>query len=313
MKRLLAAILALTLFAGCSHNKNKDSSSDINSTNDSVSASDSITDDSSQPSDSSDVSTPAKEPEQSKDNNSKPKREMVKVSIPEGYTFARIAETLETKGICSKADLFKIVNSDIFNAYPLVSKAADTSKRPFRLEGYLSPATYDFYKGESAESVLKKMVNSNEKVFTADMKNQAAAQGFTVDQIIILASMIEKECKTDEDRPLVSAVFRNRLKANKQLQSCATIKYVEGAVKPYLDSNKDRYNAMINTYKASGLPSSPICSPGRKAITAALNPTQCNYMYFFSDKNGKLYFSETYDEHQAKMEQYGVKEAFNQT
>lgn len=301
MKRIIAVLMVLTLFVGCSH-KSDSSNSDTSSS-----------DDTSQITDSTDTDSNTVAPPVQQDSSSNAEPVMIKFPVPEGYTFARIAENLETKGICSKADLFKIVNSDIFNDYPLIAKLGATPNKPFRLEGYLAPATYDFYKGESAESVLRKLVNQNEKVISSDIRAQASAQGFTVDQIVTLASMIEKECKTDEDRPLVSAVFRNRLKANKQLQSCATIKYVEGAVKPYLDSNKDRYNALINTYKASGLPSSPICSPGKKAIMAALNPTQCNYMYFFSDKDGKLYFSETYDEHQAKMKQFGVKEAVNQT
>lgn len=161
---------------------------------------------------------------------------------------------------------------------------------------------------------MKTLLSQSEKVINSNIREQAKSQGFTVDEIIILASMIEKECKTDSDRYNVSAIFRNRLAQGKQLQSCATIKYVEGAVKPYITGDVNRYNSLINTYKAAGLPSSPICSPGIKAIQAALNPTpNCNYLYFFSDANGTLYFSSTYEEHQQKMKQYGVVEAYNQT
>ena len=206
------------------------------------------------------------------------------------------------------------MNSTKFNDYSLISKIGDTSKRPFRLEGYLSPATYDLTKGEGAESALRKLVNQNEKVVNSSIRTQAKNQGFTMDQIIILASMIEKESKTDSDRYNVSAVFRNRLKQGKQLQSCATIKYVEGAVKPYISGDVNRYNSLINTYKTAGLPSSPICSPGIKSIQAALNPTSgSTYLYFFSDVKGKIYFSSTYEEHQQKMKQFGVVEAYNQT
>ncbi len=309
MKKLVIITLLVFLLAGCNSSHDKDNSSSINSADSSEAPQ--VTQNTS----STDNTTVAvTKPKQTSTSKSTSDSDKIKVSIPEGYTFARIAETLETKGICKKADLLAIVNSSKFNDYSLVSQIGDTSKRPFRLEGYLSPATYDLTKGEGAESVLRKLVNQNEKVINSSIRAQAKNQGFTMDQIIILASMIEKESKTDSDRYNVSAVFRNRLKKGKQLQSCATIKYVEGAVKPYISGDVNRYNSLINTYKVAGLPSSPICSPGIKSIQAALNPTSgSTYLYFFSDINGKIYFSSTYEEHQQKMKQFGVVEAYNQT
>lgn len=298
MKKLVIMTLLVFLLAGCNSSHDKDNSSSINSADSSEAPQ--VTQNTSSTENTTIKSTPDSD--------------KIKVSIPEGYTFARIAETLEAKGICKKSDLLAIVNSTKFNDYSLISQIGDTSKRPFRLEGYLSPATYDLIKGEGAESVLRKLVNQNEKVIDSSIRAQAKNQGFTMDQIVILASMIEKESKTDSDRYNVSAVFRNRLKQGKQLQSCATIKYVEGAVKPYISGDVNRYNSLINTYKAAGLPSSPICSPGIKSVQAALNPTSgSTYLYFFSDVKGKLYFSSTYEEHQQKMKQYGVVEAYNQT
>ncbi len=298
MKKLVIMTLLVFLLAGCNSSHDKDNSSSINSS-----------DSSEAPQITQSTSSTENTTIKSTSNSDK-----IKVSIPEGYTFARIAETLEVKEICKKEDLLAIVNSSKFNDYSLIAQIGDTSKRPFRLEGYLSPATYDLTKGEGAESVLRKLVNQNEKVINSSIRSQAKNQGFTMDQIIILASMIEKESKTDSDRYNVSAVFRNRLKQGKQLQSCATIKYVEGAVKPYISGDVNRYNSLINTYKAAGLPSSPICSPGIKSIQAALNPTSgSTYLYFFSDVKGKLYFSSTYEEHQQKMKQFGVVEAYNQT
>lgn len=310
MKRFLILILVIVFtFSGCGNNSSKaDSSSE--SAIDNTSSFDTQSGAETEVSNSNATTTV----NTTKAVTTTTAPQIVKVSIPEGYTFARIAETLEAKEICKKEDLLAIVNSSMFNDYSLIAQIGDTSKRPFRLEGYLSPATYDLTKGESAESVLRKLVYKNEKVINGSIREQAKSQGFTMDQIIILASMIEKESKTDSDRYNVSAVFRNRLKQGKQLQSCATIKYVEGAVKPYISGDVNRYNSLINTYKAAGLPTSPICSPGIKSIQAALNPTAgSTYLYFFSDKNGQLYFSSTYEEHQQKMKQYGVVEAFNQT
>lgn len=307
MKKLVIMTLLIFLLSGCNNSDKKDDKSSLTTSDSSATTLATQSTASTENNNDTTVTKPAQ-------TTSSDSAETVKVSIPEGYTFARIAETLESKGVCKKADLLAIVNSDKFNAYSLIAEIGDTSSRPFKLEGYLSPATYTLTKGESAESVLKKLVNQNEKVITSSIRAQAKSQGFTMDEIIILASMIEKESKTDSDRYNVSAVFHNRLKQGKQLQSCATIKYVEGAVKPYITGDVNRYNSLINTYKAAALPSSPICSPGIKSIQAALNPTpDSSYLYFFSDVNGKIYFSSTYDEHQQKMKQYGVVEAYNQT
>lgn len=306
MKKFVVLTLIMFLLSGCGNTNNEainNSSKNNNSNIETTIIS----------SENTEVK-PTQNTQDTKNDTSNTNPATIKVSIPEGYTFARIAETLEAKEVCKKDDLLAIVNSDIFNSYPLIAAIGDTSTRPFKLEGYLSPATYEFKAGESPENILKTLLNQSEKVINSNIREQAKNQGFTVDEIIILASMIEKECKTDSDRYNVSAIFRNRLAQGKQLQSCATIKYVEGAVKPYITGDVNRYNSLINTYKAAGLPSSPICSPGIKAIQAALNPTpNCNYLYFFSDANGILYFSSTYEEHQQKMKQYGVVEAYNQT
>ncbi|MBR1584509.1 MAG: endolytic transglycosylase MltG [Clostridia bacterium] len=190
-----------------------------------------------------------------------------------------------------------------------VLATANVSARMFVLEGYLAPDTYEVYTNATAEDIIKKLLSQTEAVFTNDDHDRADELNMTMDQVITLASMIEKEAKT-ADFAKVSAVFHNRLKQNMTLGSDVTVKYASGVKRMSLTNEDLQVNSPYNTYVNRGLPIGPICSPSAAAIQAALYPDEQfisdNYLYFCStDPNtGELYFSRTLEEHNLAVSIY---------
>lgn len=216
----------------------------------------------------------------------------VRVTIPEGSTFMDIAKKLESKGVCSKAAFYKAAQSYTVQSFTVPS----SSNRCFKMEGYLFPDTYDFYVGEEPVSVLRKMLN-----------NYAAKSGMPSDDTLILASIIEREARSDENMRLVSSVFHNRIKAGMKLESDPTREYVnEDITGNSLLTDTSKYAELYNTYKCK-LPAGPICSPGARAIAAAKNPANTEYLFFFFGNDNQNHYSKTFEEHVAKKEKYGVQ------
>lgn len=232
--------------------------------------------------------------------SSEVKPKTVRVTIPEGYTFTQIASLLEQKGVCSKKSLLDTVNSYDYSYYPWIAKIKNPAERCFKLEGYLYPDTYEFYIGEKPQDALGRMLRVSKVKITAQDEAKAASMGFTMDQVLTVASIIQKEVK-NQDMSKAAAVIYNRMKIGQRLECDVTIDYIEKHVKPYLTGDINRYNAKYNTYKCAALPSGPICNPGRAAINAALNPSAEGYLYFIADpKTGVTYFNTTYEDHMKK-------------
>lgn len=253
------------------------------------------------------ASTPdtSKETSSSKASTSNTASEIVKITFPEGTTVARISDLLSSKGVADSESFFQAVASMDVSAYPLAAAVTASSQRCFRLEGYLFPDTYEFYVGEGAESALKRMLSNTEKRITQTYRNRAAELGITMDEAITLASIIQKEASTTQTGT-VSSVLHNRLNTSMKLQCDVTIKYVEGAIKPYISGDINRYNAYYNTYKCAALPAGAICNPGLAALKAALWPEETSYLYFAFDTAGNYYYSETYEEHIQKCQEAGI-------
>jgi UPF0755 protein len=205
----------------------------------------------------------------------------IRVTIPEGFTSQEIAEILEKKGICNSKKFLEIVKSK-------------------KLEGYLFPETYFLNMSSNEESIVKMLNNQFEKVFTADFYKRAEDLKMTKEKIVILASIIEKEAKKNEERPLISAVFYNRLKKGWNLESCATVLYALGKHKDFLTYKDTKIVSPYNTYIKPGLPPSPICNPGLNSIKAALYPAVTDDMFFVADGSGTHKFSKYYAEHNSK-------------
>jgi uncharacterized YceG family protein len=221
----------------------------------------------------------------------------VKVTIPEGYSVAQTFDLLVKKGVCaSTQQLYDTMSNYNFTYYPLVAEIPVNENRCFLLEGYLYPDTYEFYRLDKPENVIGKFLKNAESKITEDDRAKAESLGYSVYEILTIASLIEKETGNDNYRANISSVIHNRLKIKQLLQLDCTINYVEYYIKPYITGDINRYNSYYNTYKCSALPAGPICNPGKKAIQAALNPAETNYLYFYSDTEGIYYFTATYDE-----------------
>lgn len=230
----------------------------------------------------------------------------VRVTITEGMSLAQIGKTLEQSGVCTRQALLDTVNSYDFSYYPLVGALGSDPNRCYKLEGYLYPDTYEFYLNQKPQDVVGKFLRNLESKITDAYRSRAAELGYSVDQILTLASIIEKESAAHDQMKTVSSVFHNRLNAGQKLQSDATIHYIEWYVKPLISGDQNRYNSYYNTYKCAALPSGPISSPGADAIEAALYPDSTGYYYFVNDTAGNYYFAATYEEHVANCAKAGV-------
>lgn len=212
--------------------------------------------------------------------------DIVKLTFPEGLTLDEIVDKLNANAVCDKKDLLEYLQTGDFSEYELVSQIPDNPDRYYKLEGYLFPDTYDFYQGEPVQNVVDKFLSNTENRITDAMRERATELGMTMDEVITLASIIQKEASNQADMFDVSAVFHNRLNSDnlRQLQT---------------DTTNDYPSSKYDTYTIEGLPPGPICSPGLDAIEAALYPTDdFDYYYFASDNNGTFYYAKTYEEHQ---------------
>lgn len=232
-------------------------------------------------------------------------RETVRVTIPEGMTLTQIFKKLEANGVCSFDDLMKTAESYDYSYYPLIA-ARPSNTRAFKLEGYLFPNTYDFYKNEKPQDAIGRFLRVGEKYITSQDRAKARAMGYSMDQILTVASIIEKEGANPNEVRKIAAVIYNRLEAGKQLQMDSGIYYIERSVKPYISGDVNRYNSLYNMYKCKGLPAGPICNPGARTINAALDPADVNYLYFCHDSSAKYYYADTYEEHLENLKKAGI-------
>ncbi len=226
-----------------------------------------------------------------------PNRGSVKVVIPEGYEVKQIAQKLDEAGLVGWQDFYAALNPQDYD-YRFLK---DLPQRDGVMEGYLFPATYEIPYGMSAHDIIDLMLSAFNNQFKDEYYSKAQEMGMSVDEIVTMASIIEREAG-DGEKPKVSGVFYNRLKSNMKLQSCATVQYILGERKPVLSISDTQIDSPYNTYKYSGFPAGPICNPGIESIEAALYPELTDAYYFVLGKNGEHIFSKTYEEHLAAMD-----------
>lgn len=219
-----------------------------------------------------------------------------KVAVPEGSTLFEIGQILERTGLVSEEAFLQAAFD------PALIKALDLEGHTF--EGYLFPETYYFSKGVTAEEVINKMVAHFRSVFTHAWIERARTTGLTTHQVVTLASIVEKETARPEERPLIAAVFLNRLKRGMRLESDPTVIY---GIKDF-DGNLTRKDietmTPYNTYQINGLPPGPIANPGRASIEAVLYPSEESCLYFVSRNDGSHHFSRTLREHNQMVQRY---------
>jgi UPF0755 protein len=218
------------------------------------------------------------------------------VLIPEGLTAQQIGKLLEVAGIAKEADIARLV------ADPAFVKSLDLDAKT--LEGYLFPETYHFRRRTKPEDVLRAMVQRFKAAYTPALQVQATGLGMAERHVVTLASIIEKETGRDDERPLISAVFHNRLKKRLPLQSDPTVIYGIRKFSGNLTRKDLGRRTPFNTYTSIGLPPSPIANPGLQSIQAAVNPAPVKYLYFVSKNDGSHHFSVTLAEHNRAVERY---------
>ncbi|MDP4145389.1 MAG: endolytic transglycosylase MltG [Bacillota bacterium] len=223
-------------------------------------------------------------------NNGIYDKNIIKVTIPEGYDLNQIAALLDEKGVIKKDEFLKSCLE-----YKLPSFIKDDGKRKFKLEGFLFPDTYQFKKGMKGNEVIDLMTTRFSQVIK-DIQTKSGKQieAGNIDNIVTMASIIEREAEQDDERKIISSVFYNRLNIKMKLQSCATVLYALGYHKDKLSIKDTEVKSIYNTYYVNGLPEGPICSPGRKSIEAALMPAETKYIYFVSENNGTHFFTDDY-------------------
>lgn len=219
-----------------------------------------------------------------------------KVTFPEGSTIRDVAAILHEKGLAPVQETLRIAgDSQSIQEFGIPAAS---------LEGYLFPETYHFEKAMSAPFILKTMVNEFRRRLPESWEQNAEKLGLTLHQVVILASIVEKEAVLDGERPLIAAVFLNRLKRGMPLQSDPTAVYdledFRGPVEPIHLKRQSPYN----TYWIKGLPPGPICNPGAKSIRAVLAPENVPYLYFVSNDDGSHQFSDSLEEHQKAVSRY---------
>lgn len=224
------------------------------------------------------------------------------ITFPEGLTIREMAEIVEARGF-GTADEFIKATGDASLVNDLDPAAKD-------LEGYLFPETYTLPRGTPVTKLVSLMVDRFRTTYTAVEGKRSAEADLSTRQIVTLASLVEKETGKAEERPLVSAVYRNRLNKNMAMQADPTVVYALVKAGTYDGNIRKRdldFDSPYNTYKYPGLPPGPIASPGRAALEAALAPANVGYLYFVSRNDGSHAFAETLTEHNANVQEYQVQ------
>jgi UPF0755 protein len=237
------------------------------------------------------------------------------ITIIEGWDLRDIGSYFESHGSFKVEDLWSAVGAPAVDyrkkdlpklVKNLTKDYSFLSDKPnyAGLEGYLFPDTYRISKDASLESVVKKMLDNFDKKLSQDLRDEIKKQGRTIFSVITMASIIEKEVKTYEDRQMVSDIFWRRLRGYMPLQADSTVNYVTGGNAPAVSYADKAVDSPWNTYKNQGLPLGPICNPGLEAIKAAIYPKQNPYLYFLTTPDGQVIYSKTLDEHNKNKAKY---------
>lgn len=250
----------------------------------------------------------------------------VTVMIPEGYNAQQIGQLLEENLVCRADDFEKYYRSKL-EKYDFEEQISVNENRFYALEGYLFPDTYEFYviddlpdkpsmdTSQYAKQAAEKMYSNFQNKITKKMYSRAKELGMTFDEVVTLASIIQKEGTNEENMANISSVFHNRLENMYEyphLQSDTTDNYIEDVIRPNIPSSSlalyENVITAYDTYTCEGLPAGPICSPGLEAINAALYPAETDYYYFLSSSDGVFYYASTVEKHEQNIIDAALRE-----
>ncbi len=229
----------------------------------------------------------------------------VTVTIPEGYTLVRISWLLEEKGLCTSEEFIEACqtyhNWLDTEQYPFLKGLQTAENVCFYLEGYFFPLTYEIPETANVYDIIKMFLNGTKQKLDDTFMLMVQESGYSLHEIITLASIIEKEAKLDEQRYMISSVIHNRLKSGMKIQCDPTIKYCNGVINVIYPEQYEYFSSYYDTYQCKGLMAGPICSPGIKSIDAAVSPAETNNLYFIvgTVPPYEAKYSETFAEHNA--------------
>lgn len=207
----------------------------------------------------------------------------ITVTIPEGFSVKQIGEVLEGAGLFSRDEFIKIAQKE---------------------EGYLFPDTYRFFKKSRPEDIIAKMKRNFEAKFSPEVLDEIKDSGLGFEEIIIMASLLEEEVKSTEDRKIVAGILWKRLDQGIGLNVDATLTYVLGKASRELTQDDLKIDFSYNTYRYRGLPPTPISNPGMDTIFAALRPTKSPHFYYLTDKEGRAHYAATLEGHSLNKRKY---------
>ncbi len=230
----------------------------------------------------------------------------VTLTFPEGYTVDQIIAMLVENNVCSREKFVATMNTvDFSEDFDFLKSITKAESRYMRLEGFLFPDTYEFYIGEDPESVIKKFLGNFDRKWTDNNAELAEDRGMTVDQIIKLASIVEKEA-VGADMPVVGSILFNRIDANMRLECDSTSIYIQNNLSGLSETDVAAYDALYDTYSCYSLPVGAICNPGVDAISAVLNAPDTGYYYFIHDRNNEFHVAKTLSEQEYNIRTYGL-------
>jgi UPF0755 protein len=222
------------------------------------------------------------------------------ITIIEGWNLSDVSSYLQEKKVCSSGDFIKIVTEDFSEDFLFLEDKPENVD----LEGYIFPDTYEILTGENCESIIRKTLLNFGKKLDQKLQEEIIKQKRNIFDVVVLASIIEKEVITIEDKKMVAGILNNRLESGMPLQVDSTINYITGKNHPGALIADTKIDSPYNTYKYAGLPVGPISNPGLDSILASIYPKESNYFYYLSTKDGKTIFSRTLAEHNLARAKY---------
>lgn len=227
------------------------------------------------------------------------KTSRIKFTIPEGYRVRDIAKRLDAEGIVEEKEFLR--QAKHYRPFSYIEHHDGTF---YDCEGFLFPDTYTFDAGVEIKDILREMSEDFDHRLTKEMRSRAEEEGLSVYELVILASLVEKEAKFEEDRPIIAQVLLKRLEIGMPLQCDSTLQYLRDTPKEEVSLKDTQVDSPYNSYQHTGLPPGPVANPGLASIKAVLYPANTDYLYFVADHDGHNHYSSTYDEHKNLVERY---------
>lgn len=236
-------------------------------------------------------------------------KETVTVTFVEGITLYDAAQLLEENGVCDSDDFIYTFNTTIFG-YDFENYVTSSTLKFYKYEGYLFPDTYEFYVGDTTYNIVKRIKQRTNEILNADVISRASELGYSIDEVVTLASIVQRESGDAEQMKNVASVFLNRLanpESYPKLQSDTTYSYIN-LIKSLVTVEYDQMYNAYDTYTCTGLPVGPICNPGLDAINAVLYANDTDYYYFCSNlETREMFYAQTYDEHKSNLKAAGLE------